>query len=70
MANENKVGKRIKTYRENLKMTLADLAEKSGVGAAVIASIEDGEVLPWEVVRERENQYTLNGTVQAGPDTE
>ena len=46
MANENKVGKRIKTYRENLKMTLADLAEKSGVGAAVIASIEDGEVLP------------------------
>ena len=46
MANENKVGKRVKTYRENLKMTLADLAEKSGVGAAVIASIEDGEDRP------------------------
>ena len=46
MANESKVGLRVKTYRENLKMTLADLAEKSGVAAALIAAIEDGEVLP------------------------
>ena len=46
MANESKVGLRIKTYREKLKMTLADLAAKSGVSVAVIASIEDGEVLP------------------------
>ena len=44
MANESKVGLRIKTYREKLKMTLADLAAKSGVSVAVIASIEDGEV--------------------------
>ena len=46
MAQEEKVGARIKTYREKLKMSLADLAEKSGVSVAVIASIEDGEVLP------------------------
>ena len=46
MASESKVGQRVKTYRENLKMTLADLAAKSGVSVAVIASIEDGEVMP------------------------
>ena len=46
MAKEAKVGKRIKMYRDKLKMTLSDLAAKSGVSVAVIASIEDGEVLP------------------------
>ena len=46
MAQEEKVGARIRMYREKLKMSLADLAEKSGVSVAVIASIEDGEVLP------------------------
>ena len=46
MASESKVGQRVKTYRENLKMTLADLAAKSGVSVAVIASIENGEVMP------------------------
>ena len=46
MAKEAKVGKRVKTFREKLKMSLADLAEKSGVSVAVIASIEEGEVLP------------------------
>lgn len=46
MAQEEKVGTRIKSYREKLKMSLADLAEKSGVSVAVIAAIEDGEVLP------------------------
>ena len=46
MANEVIVGKRIKMYRDKLKMTLGDLAAKSGVSVAVIASIEDGEVLP------------------------
>ena len=46
MAKEAKVGKRVKMFREKLKMTLADLAEKSGVSVAVIASIEEGEVLP------------------------
>lgn len=46
MANESKVGKRVRSYRESLKMSLAELANKSGVSVAVIASIEDGEVLP------------------------
>ena len=46
MANEVKVGMRIKMFRDKLKMTLGDLAAKSGVSVAVIASIEDGEVLP------------------------
>jgi len=46
MAKEVKVGKRIKMFRDKLKMTLGDLAAKSGVSVAVIASIEDGEVLP------------------------
>ena len=46
MAKEAKVGKRIKTFREKLKMTEAELAEKSGVSEAVVRSIEAGEVLP------------------------
>ncbi len=46
MAKEANVGKRIKIFRDKLKMTLGDLAQKSGVSVAVIASIEDGEVLP------------------------
>ena len=46
MAKEKNVGKRIKMYRDKLKMTLGDLAAKSGVTVATIASIEDGEVLP------------------------
>jgi len=46
MAKEDKVGKRIKMYRDRLNMTLGDLAAKSGISVAVIASIEDGEVLP------------------------
>jgi len=46
MAKEANVGKRIKMFRDKLKMTLGDLSQKSGVSVAVIASIEDGEVLP------------------------
>ena len=46
MAKESKVGLRVKAYREQLKMSLADLAAKSGLSVAVIASIEAGEVLP------------------------
>ena len=43
MAKEAKVGKRIKMFRDKLKMTLGDLSAKSGVSVAVIASIEDGD---------------------------
>ena len=46
MAKEAKVGERIKTYRNKLQMTLGDLAAKSGVSVAVIAAVEDGEVMP------------------------
>ncbi len=46
MAKEANVGKRIKIYRDKLKMTLGELSAKSGVSVAEIASIEDGEVLP------------------------
>ncbi len=46
MAKEEKVGMRIKMYRDKLQMTLGDLSAKSGIPVATIASIEDGEVLP------------------------
>ena len=46
MAKESKVAKRVRTYREHLNMSPADLAAKSGVSEAVINSIEKGEVLP------------------------
>ena len=46
MANETKVGLRIKNYRDRLKMTEADLAAKSGVGEEAIGAIERGETVP------------------------
>jgi transcriptional regulator with XRE-family HTH domain len=42
----NKVGDRIRTYRERLNMSVYDLAQKSGIDEKVINSIEKGEVLP------------------------
>ena len=46
MSAESKVGTRIRTYRERLSMSVADLAQKSGIDAKVIDSIENGTVLP------------------------
>jgi transcriptional regulator with XRE-family HTH domain len=46
MAKESSVGKRIRTYRERLDMSIYDLAQKCGVDEKVINSIEKGEVLP------------------------
>ncbi len=46
MAEERKVGERIKSFRENLNMSVADLAQKSAVDETVIAAIEAGDVLP------------------------
>ena len=46
MANEEKVGMRIKAFRDKLNMTLSDLSLKSGVSVDVIAAVEDGEVVP------------------------
>ncbi len=46
MAQESKVGERIQQFRENLKLSVADLAQKSAVDESVITAIEAGEVLP------------------------
>lgn len=46
MNKEDKVAERIRAYREKLGMTVADLAEKSGVDVGVVQAIEAGEVIP------------------------
>ena len=46
MSTGEKVGARIKSYREQLKMSPADLAAKSGVDEALLLAVEAGEVLP------------------------
>lgn len=46
MINETSVGNRIRTYRENMDMSVYDLAQKSGVEEKVINAIEKGQVLP------------------------
>ena len=46
MAKDTKVGERIRSFREKLDMSVADLSQKCGVAESVITSIENGEVLP------------------------
>ena len=46
MIKESSVGKRIRSYRENLDMSVYDLSQKSGIDEKVVNSIEKGEVLP------------------------
>ena len=46
MAKESSVGKRIRTYREKLEMSVYDLAQKSGIDEKVVNAIEKGQVLP------------------------
>ena len=46
MASEDKVAKRIRSYREKLGMSVEDLAAKSGVSAKVIENVEAGAELP------------------------
>ena len=46
MIGETSVGKRIRTYREQLDMSVYDLAQKSGIDEKIINSIEKGQVLP------------------------
>ena len=46
MSKETSVGKRIRTYREKLDMSVYDLAQKSGIDEKIINSIEKGQVLP------------------------
>jgi len=46
MSADEKVGKRIRSYRERLQMTTAELSAKSGVDEALLLAVESGEVLP------------------------
>ena len=46
MSNHKTVGERIRTYRENLAMSPADLAGKSGVDLAIVEAVEKGDVMP------------------------
>ena len=46
MAQESQVGKRIRSFREKLDMSVYDLARKSGVDEKVVNAIEKGQVLP------------------------
>ena len=46
MNRESSVGKRIRTYRERLDMSVYDLAQKSGIDEKLVNSIEKGQVIP------------------------
>ncbi len=46
MKENNKVGERIRLYREKLDMSVYDLAQRSGVEEKLVNAIEKGEVLP------------------------
>lgn len=46
MGNEAKVAQRVREFRERLGMSPAELAEKCGIDAVVLASVESGEVIP------------------------
>ena len=46
MAFEYKVGERIRTYREKLNLSPAELAERCGIAESVVVSMEKGDVLP------------------------
>ena len=46
MIKQSSVGKRIRSYRENLDMSVYDLSKKSGIDEKVVNAIEKGEVLP------------------------
>ena len=46
MIKESSVGKRIRTFREKLEMSVYDLATKSGVDEKVVNAIEKGQVMP------------------------
>ena len=43
---EQKVGMRVRSYREKLGMSMADLATASGISEKVVEAIEEGEVIP------------------------
>jgi transcriptional regulator with XRE-family HTH domain len=46
MNNENKIGARIKMFRERIELTTGQLAQNSGVDLALVNAIEAGEASP------------------------
>lgn len=46
MSADNRIGSKVTTVRESLGLSREDLAERSGCNVAVIARIEDGEIVP------------------------
>ncbi len=46
MTNSDKLGTRLRTYRERLGMSVEDLAKNAGVEASLIMRAESGEVYP------------------------
>lgn len=46
MSDSAKIGKRIKTYREKLQMSVDDLAERTSLPASLIEEIEGGNLSP------------------------
>lgn len=46
MTSSDKIGTRIKTYRENLGLSIDDLARNAGVDASLLRKAEAGEVYP------------------------
>ncbi len=46
MSDSEKIGKRIKTFRAKLEMSVDDLAAGTGLSAGLVADIEDGRVSP------------------------
>jgi len=46
LTTPDKLGTRIRTYRERLNMSVEDLAKNAGVDASLVRKAEDGEVYP------------------------
>ncbi len=46
MTTPDKLGTRIRTYRERLNMSVEDLAKNAGVEAKLVSRAEEGEVYP------------------------
>jgi transcriptional regulator with XRE-family HTH domain len=46
MSTSDKLGNRIKTYRERLGLSVDDLATNAGIDAALVTNVENGTVYP------------------------
>lgn len=46
MSTSDKLGNRVRTYREKLGLTVEELAKNAGLDAALVSNIEDGRTYP------------------------